>query len=293
MKSDYKYTLSYTRTSYTLFRKTFFEDVFSLAKLGLTVLLFIATPLYILFIEYMIPDPSFSIFTYEFELDLMFFTFQLSYSLLLFSIFLIPSSTLISNEFTHNTILVLESHPITRFRILLSKGLALFLFNGIVGLISISVVSSAAFILYAFYDAFIFFSVNMLFCLFLSSFCVALSMGISSLFQTSQHAIAVSFMVFVFATLFTFISFYFVNKEVYENLGFFLFDLNYNLANVFVGICKNFGYEPSSSFEIFHIIEQNAETTYVHPLFSMFYLLSISLVIVGLGYGRFRTRQSS
>ena len=280
------------RPSYVLFRKTLFNDVFSIIKLGLTVLLFIATPLYILFIEYMVPNPSSSIFTYEFTLDVILYSFQYSYSLLLFSGFLIPSSTLISNEFTHNTILVLESHPLTRFRILLSKAFAVLLYNGIVGLISISIVSSTAFILYGFYDAFIFFLVNMGFCLFLSIFLVGLSMGISALSQSSQHAVALSFVVFLFATLFSFISFYFIYTDIYENLFLYMIDFNYNLANMYVGLCKNFGYQPSSGFRFFHIMKHGAETNYMTPIFSMVYLVSISLVVLGLGYWRFKTRQT-
>lgn len=292
MRAEHTYTLGYTSTFYALFRKTLFKDVVSIIKFGLTVLLFIATPLYILFIEYIVPHPTSSIFAYDFTLDVILFSFQYSYSLLLFSFFLIPSSTLISNEFTHNTILVLESHPLTRFRILLSKTIAVFLYNGFVGFISISIVSSAAFVLYGFYDTFIFFLVNMGFCLFLSAFLVGLSMGISALFQSSQHAVAISFVIFLFATLFSFISFYFITADIYENSFLFLFDLNYNLANVYVGLHKSFGYQPPSEFRFFHIMEQGIETNYATPVFSLLYLGLIALVMMGLGYWRFKTRQT-
>jgi hypothetical protein len=134
--------------------------------------------------------------------------------------------------------------------------------------------------------------VNMGFCLFLSIFLVGLSMGISALSQSSQHAVALSFVVFLFATLFSFISFYFIYTDIYENLFLYMIDFNYNLANMYVGLCKNFGYQPSSGFEFFHIMKQGAETNYMTPIFSMVYLVSISLVVLGLGYWRFKTRQS-
>jgi hypothetical protein len=128
-------------------------------------------------------------------------------------------------------------------------------------------------------------------------------LGVSTLVKGSRIAVAISFLIFLFTISFTFATNY-ISPEYYGDWYLYLGDLNYNFANLYVGMCKNFGFTlPTETegffthFDTFSMfiydkdLGMMVESNYFHPIVSVIYLGIIAFTLIGVGYLRFKSRE--
>ena len=276
-----------------LVRKTFFYDLFSPLKFlisilgitGLSMILFATVCDFSSPMESAFTDGAYLMFAY---------LFGAIYPLFI----MIPTELLLSKEFSEGTILVLNSHPFSRSKIMICKITATFLYVFVLNISSLGVMTMFLFFLFGFYDLVPFFFVNLLFSLIFLVFLTGASLGFSAITKKPSTSVILSFSLFVYIFIYSYITMIIGSSTAYGDFHLYLPDLKYHAANVYLWLTKAVSGLPSSTFELFYFFNLyefdpmgRVETNYLAPEMSLILLVSIGIIILSIGYIRFIKRE--
>ncbi len=236
---------------FVLISKTF-SEIYSLPKFIISLVIMILFPIIIVafpsavdFGQISVSQAS-AIIAIAIAPYLFLITYGLVFTILIGS----SGASLIAEEVSKGTMILLVSKPISRVKIFLGKYIALCLYGAILSFIALFIVCWTAVLSYSgnmdHFIGIIPFMLSMyLYSLFIMFIFVSITLALSSIFKKSRNASIVVLFLVIFAFLgFTIIRMF--TATYYISFQLYHFDLGYHIANVFVLFTEVFNSLPPS-----------------------------------------------
>jgi len=281
----------------SIFKKTFWVDLHSFKRLAFIILAMNIMPI-LMYIYYTEPIP------HEFaSINDILGIGQIIFAYLLVCIpFLIFSSaSMISEEVSRGTMLILVSKPVSRIKIVISKFLAIIIYFLLIHLISLGVTSILCLIKQLFNDMLPFFLSQLLYAPILLYLFGTLTMGLSMALKKTKSVLLIPIIII----LFTFLSVFIIKPALfqpcpfnpdltyYEAFQLYHFDLGYHIMNVYLGILDITFPEISQSiarllmgwglFKESFYEPYFTRNNYYTPLASLLWLICIGTIVFIIG----------
>jgi len=294
----------------SIFKKTFWVDLHSFKRLAFIILAMNINPI-LMYIYYSEPIP------YEFaSINDILGIGQIIFAYLLACIpFLIFSSaSMISEEISRGTMLILVSKPVSRKKIVAGKFLAILSYFLLIHLTSLGVTSILCLIKQPFNDMLPFFLSQLLYEPILLYFFGTVTMGLSMALKQTKTALLIPIIIILFMFLSVFMikpalfqpCIFNKNLSYYEAFQLYHFDLGYHIMNVYLGILDitfpeisqsvagmlvNWGNYKIVYNDIFPEEFSLVRTHYYSPIASLILLLCIGLTFFIISFRIFKRRE--
>jgi len=242
----------YFKRTYIIIKKTF-QDIYSLKKLIFTTLLMVLIPL--LFVIAPILGVDFGAVSVHHAataigITLVFWVFFWMLGLTFTSVIGTSGSSLIAEEVSSGTLLILVSKPISRIKIFLGKYIALYLYGMLVSFLSIFILGwTTTLIQSGNLDHFIalipFLTALFIYSLFLLFLFTSMTMAFSSIFKKSRT----TSMIVIIIVMISYLAFFLIRMltgTFYSAFQLYHFDLGYHLGNVFIFFIESLNAIPPS-----------------------------------------------
>ncbi|MHA1411980.1 MAG: ABC transporter permease [Promethearchaeota archaeon] len=291
----------------SIFKKTFWVDLHSFKRLVFIILAMNINSI-LMYIYYSEPIP----YEFAFINDILGIG-QIIFAYLLVCIpFLIFSSaSMISEEISRGTMLILVSKPVSKIKITLSKFLAILSYFLLIHLTSLGVTSILCLIKQPFNDMLPFFLSQLLYAPILLYFFGIMTMSLSMALKQTKAALLIPIIIILFIFLSVFMikpalfqpCIFNKNLTYYEAFQVYHFDLGYHIMNVYHGVLELFFPEISQSMQGFlsswGVYKRELsdpfgltflKNNYYTPLASLILLMSISTMIFIIGFLIFKKK---
>jgi len=292
----------------SIFKKTFWVDLYSLKKFIFIVSIMTVPHILLLAIYYPKPIP------YQFATinDILgFILIIFSYLLVWIPYLIFITSSMITEEISRGTMLILVSKPVSKIKMVISKFLAIFIYFSVINILSLGIISIYVVLKQPFYDMIPFFLSQLIYPFVLLYFFGAFTMGLTMALKKTKSALLIPIIII----LFMFLSVFMIkpalfqpcifNKDLtyYEAFQIYHFDLGYHIMNVYQGILELFFPEISQSMQIFlsswGVYKRDLsdpfgltflKNNYYTPLASLILLMSVSTMIFIIGFLIFKKK---
>lgn len=230
-----------------------FSQIYSLKKLIIGIVIMVFLPVIIVVFPSAVDFGQISVTQASavIAITLCTWVFLVTYGLVFTILIGSSGASLISDEVSSGTMIILVARPISRVKIFLGKYIALCLYSALLSFLSLFIICWAAVLSYSgnidhFIGLLPFFFAVYLYSLFIMFIFVSITLALSSIFKKSRNAS----LVVLFLVIFAFMGFQFIRMFVssyYVTLQLYHFDLGYHIANVFVYFLEIFDAIPESS----------------------------------------------
>ncbi len=291
----------------TVFKKTFFIDLFNRWKFIFAIIFMIILP-----VVWLLPQDA-TFLTAQSSLNELIGIMHIFFTYLTVLPFLLiySSASLISEEIKMGTMLLLVSKPISRGEIMWGKYIAMLFYNLTISVLSLGIVCLTAFLKHPFYDIIPFFWTQFLFSLIVIAFFGTLTMGLSMVFRNAKTTAVIPLMLLLVMTFLFFIVRPFLmmaspNGDLYyETFQVYNYDLGYHFMNIYVWFYENFiSHLPEGtirwlvSWGIYTIeydefspeFEIYTKTHYQPPHISLLIILIFTVIIIVIGFIIYKRR---
>ncbi|MFX1364748.1 MAG: ABC transporter permease [Promethearchaeota archaeon] len=279
-------------SSLVMIKKTIIFDLCTLPRLAISIFFMVLVPALVL-----VFTPSGNLSGEESIFQLLgIVTWYYNFSILFPIIIISATGPLISDELKTGTMLFLVSKPISRFKVILSKFIALYIYGIVISLLSLALISLIGLIKYPFSDIGLYFLIYFLYSLIIIFFFGGITMGFSSIFTRSRNVLLLplTLVIFSFLVMMMFKPLLFFSEDNwYEKYMLYNLDIGFQFANVFLWIGEYFIPKILDYYDFFFwmfgIVKQGddwdiyVKTEYYHPIFSLFYMLIIGVILLIIG----------
>lgn len=309
----------YFKRTYIIIKKTFL-DIYSLKKLIFTTLIMVLIPF--LFIIFPISGVDFGAVSVSHAataigITLIFWVFFWTLGIAFTSVVGTSGSSLIAEEVSSGTLLILVSKPVSRIKIFLGKYIALYLYGILVSFLSIFILGWTSVLAQSgnmdhFIGLLPFLSALFIYSLFILFLFTSITMAFSSLFKKSRT----TSMVVIIIVMMSYLAFFLIRSltgTFYGAFQLYHFDLGYHLGNVFIFFIEtlnaippsinwqmNFGlmtgvYDLTPNLDPDQYINLGGleKTNYYLPIFSLLLWVLIAVLLLIFGILSLRKREIS
>ena len=311
--------LKYFKRTYIIIKKTF-QDIYSLKKLIFTTILMVLIPILLVIPPILGVDfgaVSVHHAATAIGITLVFWVFFWMLGIAFTSVIGTSGSSLIAEEVSSGTLLILVSKPISRIKIFLGKYIALYIYGMLVSFLSIFILGwASALIQSGNLDHFIalipFLTALFAYSLFLLFLFTSITMAFSSIFKKSRT----TSMIVIIIVMISYLAFFLIRMltgTFYSVFQLYHFDLGYHLGNVFIFFIEslnaippsinwqmNFGmmtgvYETVPNLDPDQYINLGGleKTNYYLPIFSLLLWVVIAVLLLIFGIFSLKKREIS
>ena len=314
-----KLVSQYFKRMFIIIKKTFL-DIYSLKKLIFTTITMVFIP--ILFIILPISGVDFGAVSVHHAataigITLIFWVFFWTLGIAFTSVVGTSGSSLIAEEVSSGTLLLLVSKPISRIKIFLGKYIALYSYGILVSFLSIFILGWVSVLTQSgnidhFIGLIPFLSALFIYSLFILFLFTSITMAFSSLFKKSRT----TSMVVIIIVMVSYLAFFLIRTltgTLYGAFQLYHFDLGYHLGNIFIFFIEtlnaippsinwqmNFGmmtgvYDLTPNLDPDQYINLGGleKTNYYLPIFSLLLWVIIAVLLLIFGIFSLRKREIS